>query len=114
LFDRVLAKDPDDANALVKKGVSLGYQGKHDEAIALFDRVLAKDPDDANALVKKGVSLGYQGKHDEAIALFDRVLAKDPDDANALVKKVSLWVIKASTTRQLLAMTRCSQRIPKM
>jgi len=47
LFDRLLAKDPDDANALVKKGVSLGYQGKPDEAIALFDRVLAKDPDNS-------------------------------------------------------------------
>jgi len=53
LFDRVLAKDPDDANALVNKGVALGYQGKPDEAIACYDRVLAKDPDDANALVKK-------------------------------------------------------------
>jgi len=74
----VLAKDPEDVDALVNKGISLGYQGKHDEAIACYDRVLAKDPDDANALVKKGVSLGYQGKHDEAIACYDRVLAKYP------------------------------------
>jgi len=46
--------------------------------------------------------LGYQGKHDEAIALFDRVLAKDPMMQMPWSKKVSLWVIKASTTRRLL------------
>ena len=83
-FDKVLAIDPNDIDALVNKGNSLDELDKHEEAINHYDKVLAIDPDDTDALGNKGGGLNDLGKYHEAITYIDKVLAIDPNDIVSL------------------------------
>jgi tetratricopeptide (TPR) repeat protein len=49
------------------KGVTLGCQGKYDEAIQAFDKAIELNPDDPNTWFNKGIALLKQSKYDEAI-----------------------------------------------
>ena len=56
-YDRLLAIDPTEVNALNNKGVALAELGKYQEAIEYFDKALAIDPNDVYSLNNKANSL---------------------------------------------------------
>ena len=56
LFDRALAIDPSDTDALDNKGLALEDLDRTEEAIQYYDRALAIDPSDTDALDSKGLS----------------------------------------------------------
>jgi tetratricopeptide (TPR) repeat protein len=56
-YDRPLAIDPDNTNALTNKGAAVAGLGRYEEAIGYFDRVLNIDPNYIPALVNKGALL---------------------------------------------------------
>ncbi|MCP3465797.1 MULTISPECIES: tetratricopeptide repeat protein [unclassified Bradyrhizobium] len=73
------------ANALVRKGDTLGDLGRNKEAIALYDDVVSRFKTEieamecewvAKALVGKGVALGKLGREEEAIAIYDDVVQR--------------------------------------
>lgn len=86
-LDRVLAIEPDNVDALLKKGEALSYLGRYEEELQNYDRVLAIEPDNVDALFNKGGALLDLGKYEEAIEYFDRVLASEPDAVDALNNK---------------------------
>jgi len=83
-YDKALAADPNDYEALYNKGVAFANLGKYEEAITYFDKALAVEPNDVDTLSYKGTSLESLGKHEEAITYFDKALAVEPDNVNTL------------------------------
>ena len=67
IFRDLIAKDPDDANALNYLGYMLAEQGASlDEAVTLIQRALKVDPDNASYLDSLGWAYFQQGKFDLA------------------------------------------------
>ena len=54
-YDKVLAIDANDTNALNNKGLALDNLVQYQEAITYYDRVLAIDANDTKALINKGL-----------------------------------------------------------
>jgi tetratricopeptide (TPR) repeat protein len=79
LYDRILEKDPENVEALLRKGVAFHYSGRYDQAISTFNRVLDIDKNNVMALHWKGSSLWFSGKQDEANSFYDKALAIDPN-----------------------------------
>lgn len=82
-FERVLAEDPDDREALRYLALILKAQGEPARALELQDRALALDPADRELVFDRGVTLLELGRNAEALAAFRQVLAEDPDHAPA-------------------------------
>ena len=61
-FDKALAIDPNQVDALNNKGFALDSLGQHDEAIKWFHKALAIDPNDYGALNGKDAALAQLGK----------------------------------------------------
>ena len=91
LFDKALAIDPNNVDALSRKGYFLGYDlGQYDEAIQLYDKALAIDPNNTSTLYDKAFTLRESGEHQEAIETFDKALAIDPNDTYLLNGKAAV------------------------
>jgi tetratricopeptide (TPR) repeat protein len=88
-YDKALAINPKDVNALTDKGLALDNLGNHTGAIEYYDKALAMaiDPHDVRALTSKGLALGGLGNYTEAIKYFDKALAIDPHHIRALDNK---------------------------
>jgi tetratricopeptide (TPR) repeat protein len=86
-FDRALAIDPNNTDALNGKGYALYGLGRYQEAISFFDKALAIDPDYVYALNGKGNAFLGLERYQEAISFFDKALAIDPDNALVLNNK---------------------------
>lgn len=82
-FERVLAEDPDDREALRYLGLILKAQGQPGRALEIQDRALALDPEDPQLAFDRAVTLLELGRNAEALAAFDAVLAVEPDHARA-------------------------------
>ena len=73
-YDKVLAIDPLNIDALNGKAIVLDFVGSHEEAISYFDEVLLIDSKNVDALLGKAFALDNLGKTEEAISYFDKVL----------------------------------------
>jgi tetratricopeptide (TPR) repeat protein len=82
-FERVLAADPEDREALRYLALVLKAQGDPGRALELQERALALDPEDRELVFDRGVTLLEVGRNAEAREAFLRVLAEDPDHAQA-------------------------------
>ena len=82
-YRAVLARDPNDGQALVLLGqIALRHQ-RFEEAIDLFRRGSAARPNDASAMVSLGIAYGSLGRLDDAIGAFEKALAVDPQNRHA-------------------------------
>ncbi|MDD1757356.1 MAG: tetratricopeptide repeat protein [Methanotrichaceae archaeon] len=104
-YDKALELDPNFVMAWIGKGIALGGQGKHDQAILAFDKALFYDQKKYNEAIEafdkaieldpyfamtwnnKGTALFFLGKYDEAIKAYDKALELDPDFVMAWVGK---------------------------
>jgi len=86
-YDKVLAIDSTDIDALNGKALALDSIGKPEEAITYYDRALAIGSTNIEALNGKALALYNIGKSEEAITYYDRVLAIDSIDDDALYGK---------------------------
>jgi tetratricopeptide (TPR) repeat protein len=82
-FERVLAEDPEDREALRYLALILKAQGDRGRALELQERALALDPGDRELVFDRGVTLLEVGRNAEAREAFQAVLAEDPDHAQA-------------------------------
>jgi tetratricopeptide (TPR) repeat protein len=82
-YRAVLARDPDNVDALTHLGLIVALGGHADQALATFDRALAIDPDYAPAHLYRGQVL-YEAKHDVAgaIAAWERFVRLAPPGAD--------------------------------
>ena len=66
----------DNANNLTKKGVSLGLEGKNEEAEKYFREALQREPDNPVILNNLGLTYSNRGIYNEAIKYFKLALQK--------------------------------------
>jgi len=93
-YDRVLALDPADNDALYWKGAALlnQFSRTHSpelftQACACIDRAIAKDPHHPGILTAKGRCMLDMNNIEQSLQLFDRALAIRPADYEALMHK---------------------------
>ena len=94
LFDEVLKLEPDNANALVGKSVSLRRAGRVDEALACLAQVLARQPGHGGALLNKGRILEERGDLDDALEAYDKLIELSRGDPDA-------WVVQGDVLAKM-------------
>jgi tetratricopeptide (TPR) repeat protein len=98
-YDKILAIDPNNLDAINAKGSSLVSLGRSergytivyidylDEAISYFDRVLEKDPNHVGALFNKARALVQLNKTDDGMSYVEKVLEIEPNNVDAITYK---------------------------
>ena len=82
-FQRALALEPGDANAMRGAGSLAWYLGRWNDAIALYRQAIEIDRLHARAYRIQGINLHYAGRQDDAIAALDKALEFGPEMAFA-------------------------------
>ena len=82
-YRRVLALDPDHADAYLNLGALLCEAKRCREAVALYDEALRRRPDEALLHFNRAVALEDQGRPIEALAAYNASLLLQPDLADA-------------------------------
>ena len=82
-YRRVLALDPDHADAYLNLGALLCEAKRCKEAVALYDEALRRQPGEALLHFNRAVALEDQGRRVEALAAYNASLHLDPDLADA-------------------------------
>lgn len=80
-FEGMLARFPDDLDAMTGLGYTALAQGRLDDAANAFvkaRRQVDNDEDDISALEGLAIARYQQGRHDEARVLLERALARNP------------------------------------
>jgi len=78
VYREILARDPDDAEALARLGMLYADRGALPAAIECLRRSLARRPDDAEAWLRLADTYRVQGPLDAALAASERALALAP------------------------------------
>ncbi len=78
-WERAVADDPTDIDALLNLGYAYQQEGSYEEAIRQYDEVLALDARNLAAMYNKGVCLNALGKRNEAEEVLWDVLEIAPD-----------------------------------
>lgn len=84
LLPRAAAQQPVSPKALNARGIQLGNQGRHAEAIRCFERAVALRPDYVEALGNLGNALLHQGRLGDAAIHHGRAVALQPDNADLI------------------------------
>ncbi|MEW6519910.1 MAG: tetratricopeptide repeat protein [Thermodesulfobacteriota bacterium] len=84
IYQQILLKDPDNAQAHSLLGILAGQAGNMERAIQLTRKAILLEPDNANFHYNLGIMLKERGRLDEAIASYRQAIARKPDFANAL------------------------------
>ncbi len=82
-YRKVLALDPDHADAYLNLGALLCEGRRCAEAVALYDRALSRHPDEALLHFNRAIALEDQGRNVEALAGYHASLRLAPDLADA-------------------------------
>jgi len=90
-FDRVLAQDPEDSDALVNRGLAKQDLGRLDDAIADYTAAIAIDPDCGVAYLNRGTAKFAKGDTVAASADYKQAIAIDDQDAEAYRNRAAAW-----------------------
>ena len=74
LFEKLLAAQPDNAAALLKKAAALEKMARLEEALDYCDRALKRDQTQTVAFLQKGGLLNKLNRHTEALDCFEQAL----------------------------------------
>jgi tetratricopeptide (TPR) repeat protein len=80
-YARILARRPDHAPTLHRRGVVAVKAGRLPDAEAFLRRAVAADPEAAHSHAWLGLTLRRLGRAGEAVAVYDAALRLTPDDA---------------------------------
>lgn len=83
-FDKVLALDSADTDAMRCKGVAYSSLGKETKAMEWYGKALALNPQDSDAMRQTGVCLSKLGKEREAMEWYKKALAVNEQDYDAM------------------------------
>lgn len=96
-YERVLAMDPNHADALNNMGVLLSASREFDRAETLLRRAVRLSPENAAAWNNLGTALAQRGQSGDAIAAFQRALAIEPQHVSARVSLAQQYLAIGST-----------------
>jgi tetratricopeptide (TPR) repeat protein len=82
-FEYVLARQPDNIDAMVGLGQALRMLSETDKARELLEAVLAKEPENSKALMELGYMAMLAGKMEEAETLLRKAIAANPANRDA-------------------------------
>jgi len=80
-LDELLAQDPDNAQALVKRGAALERLQRFDEAVQCYDAAIAQDDSMTMAYLSKGGVFNRLERYAEALACYEQALKKSDKGA---------------------------------
>ena len=82
-YERALAIDPRNNEALDHLALSRFEEQRYHEALELYGRMAEIDPENARTHANRGAALFHLGRLEEALASFERAVALDPDSETA-------------------------------
>ena len=85
--DRILEANPENAEALVKRGDILHHLRRYDDAVHSYNRALKIQPRDKDALNRRGNALLELNRHEEALESYDSALEIAPHNAALLFNR---------------------------
>lgn len=90
-YNRVLARDPDDAWALTGRGLAYNARGRYEEALADFNRAIELDPSRSSAFSGRGDTYSFLGRYQDALHDFNRAVRLDADDYFAVRGRADVY-----------------------
>jgi tetratricopeptide (TPR) repeat protein len=91
---RLLALNPNDADAYNGRGNAYNGEGHYDRAIADFDQAIRLDPKNANSYNDRGNSYSVKRDYDQAIADYDQAIRLNPKFAAAYCNRGQAYEAK--------------------
>jgi len=97
LFDRLIAREPDHAEAYYKRGNALRALGQFTAALSSYEQAVAHRPDFAHAWCNRGVIEQHLALREAALSSYERARALDPGDSFAngnlglLLQELGRW-----------------------
>lgn len=82
-YTKALAADPEDLNALLRRGFAYGILKEYEKAVADYSKVIAANDKATLAYLSRGSSYNKLKKYDLAIADFNKVLELDASNQEA-------------------------------
>ena len=92
-----LTLNPNDADLLTDRSVTLGTMRRYSEALADLERALALDPDRTETLTFRAAALRNLDRPDEAMTSVQRALILTPDNPEALLERGILRQLRNDT-----------------
>jgi len=91
IAEKLLAKKPQNVEALVLKGNSLAGVRDYDASMSMFEEALKLDPQNAGIMVDIGVTQAAQKNFADAEAAFIKARQLDPKNKNALLSLANYY-----------------------
>jgi DNA-directed RNA polymerase subunit alpha len=85
LLERFLKKNADDAELLYVQGLTLDFQGYHDEAVQKYERALEKEPGHPKSLFRLAYLYDLAGEDDRALELYEQLRRQRPIHVNTMI-----------------------------
>ncbi|MDP2332971.1 MAG: tetratricopeptide repeat protein [Reyranella sp.] len=100
-FDRVLALQPGNVEALIRRGDAHRQLGEFGRALADLNNAIALAPDHSQAYVFRGLIHGSRGDAELALRDYNLALDRDPRDVDALVNRAAVHATRGEQERAL-------------
>ncbi len=93
IYNRLLAQDPNNPDALIGAGYNYSWNKQYDKARLSFETALSLNNQDPRALVGQGYNYAWAGRFDLAKHSFERLGAIEPENPEAAkgMGYVNLW-----------------------
>jgi tetratricopeptide (TPR) repeat protein len=91
LFSQILAREPDNLNALVSAAAALDVAGRHDAAMTICEKALARQPDDPRLHAQIASTALHQRDPEKAAAMLQKILAIIPHEIISLARMGTAW-----------------------
>lgn len=111
-FDKAVALNPDNVEALVNRGTLLFEDGKIKEAKDDFSKALSLNPVQKEALNNMGMVVMREGAPEKALEYFDKVLIRIPNEAFTLNNKGEALLKSGRHEEALKALNRSLEIMP--
>ncbi|TGC07515.1 DEAD/DEAH box helicase [Methanolobus halotolerans] len=83
-FEAALQLEPDNALAIMNKGITCMYLHRYQMALECFNRLISMGHRQGSVWTQKGVALYYMGDYRNAVAAYDEALKVKPADSKLL------------------------------
>ena len=80
LYDKILDISPNNIDAMIMKGITLGNLDRHKQSMKEFYNALEQEPKNIHALLGMGIGFGNYGEYKEAYKYFESAYVLNPEN----------------------------------